>query len=360
MKIKYIIYTLIIIGLSYLIYNRITSDKDKKSSPGPAGKSNSSIAVDGYVISSQDFSNAINVSGSIDANEQIDLRSELPGIVRSINFNEGSNVAKGALLLKIDDRELKAQLQQAITRENQAGEMAKRSQKLLDAEAISTEENENLLAEYRSLQAQTQLIRVQISKTEVRAPFSGKLGLRNISVGSYITPTTTITRLVSTNPVKVTFSLPEKYMGQINTSSTITFTVAGSQKKYKAKVYAVESSIETNTRSLTLRAKANNADGKLIPGSFAKIQFPLSQIAGAILIPTQAVVPVQKGKQVFIVQNGKAKAIDIASDIRLDSAVLVTEGLKNGDTVLTSGLMALKDGSPVKVRINPSSHTNKN
>jgi len=359
MKIKYIIYTLIIIAIGYLIYSRITSDKDKKNSLDNAEKGNNSISVDGYVISSRDFSNSINVSGSIDANEQIDLRSELPGIVISINFEEGSYVSKGDLLLKIDDRELKAQLQQAITRENQAGEMAKRSKKLLDAEAISTEENENILAEYKSLQAQTQLIRVQISKSEVRAPFSGKLGLRNISAGSYITPTTTIARLVSINPIKVTFSLPEKYMGQVNNSSTIEFTVAGSQNKYKAKVYAVEPSIETNTRSLTLRAKAANPDGKLIPGSFAKIQFPLSQIAGAILIPTQAVVPVQKGKQVFIAQNGKAKAIDIQSDIRLDSVVLVTEGLKNGDTVLTSGLMALRDGSRVKVKINHS-NTNKN
>lgn len=359
MKIKYIIYTLIIIALSYIIYNRITSDKDKKSNSGSSQRGNNSISVEGYVISSQNFSNSISVSGTIDANEQIDLRSELSGIVRSINFEEGSNVSKGDLLLKIDDRELKAQLQQAITRENQAGEMAKRSQKLLDVEAISTEENENLLAEFRSLQSQSQLIRVQISKTEIRAPFSGKLGLRNISTGSYITPTTSIARLVSINPVKVTFSLPEKYVGQVNPSSTIEFTVAGSQNIYKAKVYAVEPSIETNTRSLTLRAKAANPDGKLLPGSFAKIQFPLSQIDGAILIPSQAVVPVQKGKQVFIAQNGKAKAINIQSDIRLDSVVLITEGLKNGDTVLTSGLMALKDGSPIKVKINPP-NINKN
>ncbi|RZM23127.1 MAG: efflux RND transporter periplasmic adaptor subunit [Pedobacter sp.] len=290
-------------------------------------------------------------NGSIDADEQIDVRSEIPGIVRSINFTEGSNVSKGQLLVKIDDRELKAQLQQALTLENQAGEIAKRSQKLLDAEAISKEENENLLAEYESLQAQTQLIRVQISKTEVRAPFRGKIGLRNVSVGSYLTPTAVISRLVSINPVKITFSLPEKYMGQVNTSSTIEFTVAGSQTKYTAKVYAVEPSIETNTRSLSLRARAANPNGKLLPGSFAKVRFPLSHIDGAILIPTEAVVPVQKGKQVFITKNGKAKAIDIQSDLRLDSVVLVTEGLKVGDTVLTSGLMAVKEGSPVKVNI---------
>lgn len=271
MKVKYIIYTLITIAIGYLIYNRISSDKEKKNNTiNGSSKGNNFVSVEGYVISPQSFSNYINVSGNIDADEQIDLKSELSGLVKSINFTEGSTVSKGDLLVKIDDRELKAQLQQAITKENQAGEIAKRSQKLLDAEAISTEENENLLADYKSLQAQTQLIRVQVSKTEIRAPFSGKVGLRNISAGSFITPTTTITRLVSINPIKISFSLPEKYMEQINTSSSISFTVSGSQNTYTAKVYAIEPSIEANTRSLKLRAKAANPNGKYSPAVLQK------------------------------------------------------------------------------------------
>jgi membrane fusion protein (multidrug efflux system) len=355
MKIKHFIYLALILLLGYLILKRITKSSDAgsggKKSFSDKNKSIPPIVVNGVIIKIQPFSNSVSVSGSIDPNEQVQIRSEVSGLVTSINFKEGSYVSKGTLLLKIDDRELQAQLAQAVTRQNLAAENDDRSAKLLKVEALSVEEYQSVHADLRSLQAQTQLIRAQLSKTKVWAPFSGKIGLRNISDGAYVTPTTDIANLVSTNPLKITFSVPEKYAHDINNGSIIKFTVSGSSKTYSAKVYAAEPSINVATRTLVLKALANNSDGSLLPGTFANITLPLENIKDAILIPTESIVPVLKGKQVFVKVNGKAKAVMVESDIRTDENVLITSGLKPGDTLLTSGMMSLKNDAPVKVNL---------
>ncbi|WP_304063260.1 efflux RND transporter periplasmic adaptor subunit [Pedobacter glucosidilyticus] len=352
MKTKYIIYILIIGLLGYMIYNRLNKSSETKGPKGGAATSgNAPISVSGIIVKPTQFSNVVSVSGTIEANEQVQIRSEISGLIRSINFTEGSTVNKGALLIKIDDRELQAQLAQALTREKLASETESRSKKLLQSEAISQEEYDNTLAELRSLQAQSQLVRAQLSKTEIRAPFSGKIGLRSISNGAYITPTTDIVNLVNINPVKITFSVPEKYAKRVKEGSGITFTVAGSRETFSAKVYAIEPAIDIATRTLILRARAENPKGILLPGTFANVNLPLENINDAILVPTEAVVPILNGKQVFIAENGKAKAVKIESDVRTDKEVLVSTGLKAGDTVLTTGVMALKPDAPVKVSV---------
>lgn len=354
MKTKYIIYTLIVLLLGYLIFNRIQKSKSGtlKAEKGgvipPTG-------VNGIIITTQNFSNTVNVSGAIEANEQVQIRSEISGLVRSVNFKEGSAVNKGDLLIKIDDRELQAMLVQAKTKENLAAEIEGRAKKLLKSEAISQEEYDNAIAELKLLQAQTLLIRAQLSKTEIRAPFSGKIGLRNISTGTYVTPATDIVNLVSVNPAKISFSVPEKYAQMVQDGTSITFTIAGTSKIFNAKIYAKEPSIAINTRTLILRATSNNGDGLLLPGSFANVTLPLENIKDAILVPSEAVIPILNGKQVFVSRNGFAKAIEIKSEIRTDKDVLVSSGLTKGDTVLTSGVMAIKPDAPVKVKIvNPS------
>jgi membrane fusion protein (multidrug efflux system) len=353
MKLKYIIYLIIVLLLGYLIYYRIDKNSALKGVKGKgAGKASGDQAttVNGIIVKTVNFSNDIAVSGSIDANEQVQIRSEVSGFVRSINFSEGSNVSKGSLLIKIDDRELQAQLVQALTKERLASETENRAKKLLKAEAISQEEYDATLAELKSLRAQSQLIRAQLSKTEIRAPFSGKIGLRNISNGAYITPTTEITNLVSVNPLKITFSVPEKYAQRVQLGTTITFNIAGNSKVYNAKVYAKEPTISVDTRSLIIKAKADN-DGSLLPGTFANVNLPLEKISDAIMIPTEAVIPVLKGKQVYISKNGLAKSVAIKSDIRTDENILVSEGLSVGDTVIISGIMAIKEDAKLKVKI---------
>lgn len=353
MKLKYLFYALLIGGLAALVIYRITTNKESQNQgPGKgAAASQRPATVNGIEVRPSGFSNSLSVTGSIDANEKVDIRSEVSGVVRSISFQEGGRVQKGQPLLKIDDSELRAQLSQALTRENLAAGTENRAKQLLEKEAISQEEFDIALADLRSLKAQTQLIRAQIGKTTVNAPFSGTIGLRSISEGEYVTPTTIVATLVNTNPVKITFSVPEKYSNQIKNNSKIAFTLSGSNKKYAATVYAIEPQVEAATRTLQLRARAANDDGLLIPGSFANITLPLNTIDDALLVPSEAIIPIQNGKKVFVSANGKAKEVMVETSSRTEKEVLITSGLKAGDTVLTTGIMTLKEGSPVKVRI---------
>lgn len=351
MKIKTISITLISLALIGLIGYRITKNSAESEKNDKKGDKKPPLTVKAIVVSSKDFSNAISLSGSIEANENVEIRSEVSGIVEKISFSEGTNVSKGQVLLKVNDIELRAQLSQAITKQKLASENERRAKLLLQKEAISQEEYEIASAEFRSLKAQTQLIQAQIAKTTIRAPFSGKIGLRNISPGTYVTPTTLITKLVSSGQVKISFSIPEKYASEIENKAAILFTIPNNPQKFSAKIYAIEPEIETATRTLKIRAIADNSNGKLLPGTFATIELSLKNIKDAIVIPTEAVVPIQNGKVVYIANNGKAKEVKIETLARTAKDVVVTSGIKSGDTLLTSGVMALKDEADIKVKV---------
>lgn len=350
MKFKYIIYFALAVVLGGMIFYRISENSSKEENgKGKGGGDKKPAKVTGIVLIPQVFSDNLSLSGSIEANEQVEIRSEVSGIVESINFEEGTVVAKGQQLFKINDLELRAQLSQAKTKQTLASENERRARLLLQKEAISQEEYDIASADFRSAQAQTQLIQAQIAKTSVKAPFSGKIGLRSISKGTYVTPTTIIANLVNTSQVKITFSIPEKYATQMKVNTLLSFTVAGSKESFSAKIYAIEPGIEVATRTLKMRAIAQNPNGKLIPGTFANVALPLEKINDALLVPTEALIPVQNGKKVFVSVNGKAKEVLVETGARTDKDVLVLTGLKPGDTVLTSGVMTLKDDAPVKV-----------
>jgi len=216
MKTKHIVISLLVIVLGGMIVYRITQNKSENEKGNDKSGKKPPITVSGIVIEPKDFSNTISLSGAVEANEQIEIRSEVSGIVENISFTEGSNVSKGQVLLKVNDIELRAQLAQAKTRESLASENERRAKLLLQKEAISQEEYDIASADYRTMKSQTQLILAQIGKTSIRAPFSGKVGLRNISPGTYVTPTTLIANLVSTSKLKITFSIPEKYASEIS------------------------------------------------------------------------------------------------------------------------------------------------
>jgi membrane fusion protein (multidrug efflux system) len=364
MKLKYIIYAVIVLGIAYLIYYRISANKklenqgggrgDKTMGNGKDGKGagpQSGLQVEGIVVKTSDFASDLEITGTLEANEAVELRSEVSGLVTSINFKEGSNVAKGSLLLKINDRDIQAQLQEALTKQKLSATNENRSRQLLEKGAISQEEYDTSLADLQSLKSQTQLIRAQLAKTSILAPFSGKIGLRSISVGGYLTPATLIANLSSTNPLKISFSVPEKYMGQIKQDSEISFTTDGLAKAFTGKVFAIEPGVNVQTRTLQIKALVPNPANELMPGSFAKIKLQLSTLKGAILIPNQAIIPVLKGKTVFIAKNGKAEQVNVETGTRTAENIVVTSGLNIGDTVLTTGAMALKADAPVKVTV---------
>ena len=351
MKIKHIVYTLLIIGFGAFIAYRITSNKSKNGDPKGKDGKGKVMTVSGIVVKTQTFDNNLSLSGSIEANEQVEIRSEISGIVEGIYFKEGSNVAKGQLLFKVNDVELRAQLQQAKTKQGLASENERRAKLLLAKEAISQEEYDVARADYKLAQSQVQLIDAQIAKTSVRAPFSGKIGLRSISPGTYITPSLLVAKLVNISQLKITFSIPEKYANQVKSNSNLTFTVAGSTGKYQAKVYAIEPEVEISTRTLQVRAVAENKDGKLLPGTFANVELPLDIIKDAIVVPSEAIIPVQDGKKVLISNKGKVKEIMVKTATRTDATILVLSGLKAGDTLLTTGVMSLKEDDGVKVKV---------
>lgn len=353
MKVRYLVYTVIILGVGALVYYRISENKKQKEAMQGGGKGGpkQAMAVNGVVVEAQPFSNILQLSGSIEANEQVQISSEVSGIADKIYFTEGASVKQGQVLVHINDVELRAQAVEAKTRQNLAAENERRAKLLLQKEAISQEEYDIASADFKTAQAQTQLINAQIGKASIRAPFSGVIGLRNISPGTYVTPTTLITTLVNSSRVKITFSVPEKYAAQVKNNSKIKFTVAGDATEYTATVYALEPAVDVATRTLRVRAIADNAKGNLLPGTFANVKLQLSKAEDAYLVPTEAIVPVQDGKKVFISEKGMAKEVKIQTGTRTDANIQVIDGLKPGDTVITTGVLMLKNETPVKVTV---------
>lgn len=354
MKIKHIVYALMILGLSALIIYRIVQNKEL----GNTGSTSmdQSIRVSGMILQPQEFRDNLSLSGSLEANEQVDIRSEVSGIVESINFEEGQKVNKGQILFRVNDIEMRAKLAQTESAQNLASENERRAKLLLEKEAISQEEYDISKADLQSTRAESQLTAAQLSKTTVRAPFSGTIGLRAISTGTYVTPATPIAKLINTNQLKITFSIPEKYASRMRVGNTLFFTTSNSNEQYTAKIYAIEPEVELTTRTLKMRAIAENPEGKLYPGTFANVTLPLEIVENALLVPSESLIPIQNGKKIFVLENGKAKEVIVETGARTDSLVRVISGLFPGDTILTYGVMALKNGTPVMVNLqgNPS------
>lgn len=353
MKTKHLVYVVLIIGIIALIAYRIINNREEgktgqRSGPPPIA------TVTGIIATPKEFSDNLSLSGTLEANEQVEIRSEIMGVVDAINFKEGNQVSKGQVLLRVNDKELRANLSKVGTAKQLGSENERRAKLLLEKQAISQEEYDVASAEYKSAQAELQLISAQLGKATIRAPFSGTIGLRYISEGTYVTPSTPIATLVNTKQLKITFSIPEKYASRIKLDSDITFTTSGSKTEYTAKIYAIEPQVDVATRTLKMRAIAENSEGNLYPGMFASVVLPLETVDDAILVPSEALIPIQNGKMIFISEGGKAKQIIVETGSRTESSVRIISGLKMGDTILTSGVMSLKDGVPVKVQFKES------
>jgi membrane fusion protein, multidrug efflux system len=308
------------------------------------------VSVAGILLQPQTLENKILATGSLIANEEVELRSEIPGRVIAINFEEGSHVKKGDLLLKIDDRELQAQLKKLLVEDKQAKDDVYRKEKLLELKAVSQEEYDKTLNLAGIIQAQLELIMAQISKTEIFAPFSGQIGLRQISPGGYISPATMVARLQQTDPIKIDFAIPEKYQEKIRNGTPIQFRVEGIDSNFSGKVYAIEPKIDPLTRNVSIRAICPNPREFLIPGAFARVKILLEYIPEALIIPSEAIIPQMNGEKVFICRYGKAKSRNIITGIRTERDVQVLSGLSLGDTVITSGIMQLREEMPLKIK----------
>lgn len=321
---------------------------DRKKQEGGGQKA---VAVGGLVIRPGNLVNSIVATGNVIANEEVELRSEVPGRITAINFEEGSRVEKGSLLMKIDDSELEAQLKKLQVDEKQARDDLYRKEKLLELKAVSQEEYDKAFNTLGITLAEIELVKSQIAKTEIYAPFSGQIGLRQVSPGGFVSSSTLVARLQQTDPVKIDFAVPEKYRGKVRKGSTITFTVEGNDSSFTGHVYAIEPKIDPSTRNVSLRAVCPNPAGILVPGSFARVGVVLDDIPDALAIPSEAVIPMMNAEKVYVCRGGKARSQFITTGIRTERQVQVTAGLNPGDTLIVTGLMQLREDMPVKPRI---------
>ena len=336
-------FILVVLGL--LIIPRYCSKKENKTNENARG---GIIPVTVEIAKLTSMENNLQVSGSIMGNEEIELRTEISGKVILIGFKEGGRVKKGDLLLKVNDADLQAQLQKAELRKKLAEDKEYRQRSLLEKKGISQEAYETALNDLNSAKADIENIKAQIAKTEIRAPFDGKIGLRYISEGGYITPSLKISTLQNDNPVKIDFSIPQRYAGSISAGNTISIKTAAG-KLYQAKIYALEPKADPVTRALQMRAICRNDRGELLPGSYVTVNLSLNDVKDAITVPTQALALDITGEQVFVYKNGVALSKKVESGIRTENKIQIVNGLSPGDTVITSGIMQLRPRAKVKI-----------
>jgi membrane fusion protein, multidrug efflux system len=339
-------------GLLFAVLFSFLSCSGGKENNKETGKSPGfSITVDGSVValSSKDLS--FSYTGSLLANEAIDIRPEISAKVTKILFQEGTKVNKGQLLVKMFDADLQAQLKKSKLQIELKAKEFERKKELFKLNGISKEEFETSENGLNTLIAEQDLLNAQISKTELIAPFSGIVGLRMVSEGSFVTNTTVITSLQQLDPIKVEFSIPEKYKQELKDNMEIKFIVEGIERVYTARIYALESKIDSETRSIRIRALAANSDRSLFPGSFVSIKLNLFPDKKSIFITARSIVPVIDGEQVFVVKNGKVAAVKVTTGIRTETEVEILKGLQINDTLIISGLLQIKNGMPVKARI---------
>jgi membrane fusion protein (multidrug efflux system) len=299
----------------------------------------------GYLIAPQNLSEFIKSNGTLRPDEEVDLSFETSGKIIGINFTEGTKVEKGDLLAKINDKPLQAELQKLEAELKMAEAKEFRQRSLLDKDAISQESYDQIVTDVQTIRADINLVKARISETELRAPFDGKIGLRYVSEGAYTTSSTKIARLVKTSPIKIEFSIPEKYATEINIGYPITFEVDGII--YNASVYAIDPKIDILTRVISLRALYPNKNEELKPGRYTSITLELSKIDNAIAIPTEALIPEMEGEKVYIYQRGKAQSVKVIIGLRTESKIQITDGLKFGDTLLVTGILQLRQNLPI-------------
>ncbi|AHF14101.1 efflux RND transporter periplasmic adaptor subunit [Niabella soli] len=322
---------------------------EKKKTAAPNQKRGSE-KVDVYIVKTEPYSETIEVPGSIVANEVTEIHPEVSGRVVQLNVREGQFVSRGVVLARIYDGDLQAQLNKLEAQLKIAQVNENRAQQLVNIQGISKQDYDNSVLAVKNIQADMALVKTEISRTIVRAPFSGKMGLKEISPGAYVSPATVIATINQVSALKIDFTVPEKYTGQILNGQIVNFTVEGSPRAYTAKVMARESNITVTNRSLTVRGLVTGSTQGLIPGSFAKVTINFAPRPNTVFIPTQSVIPNIRGKQVLLVTGGKALFSDVETGARDSSRVEILKGLKQGDTILTTGIMTTRPGS--KIRIN--------
>ncbi len=336
--------------IATIIAGLAISCKDEKKQAAPqAGRQQGPMTVVGYIVKTGPVSEPLQLPGTLLPMEETEIHSEVNGRIVSHAINEGAYVNKGALLVKLFDGDLQAQLKKLQVQLQIAQKTEERNKELLKISGISQQDYDLSFLQVSNINADIELLKTNIVKTEIRAPFSGRIGFRNISNGAYVTPATIITKIQQLNQMKLQFSVPEKYTSKIGVGQTISFSVEGNSKKYLAKVYASESTVSETSRGMNVRCIVQQSDARLVSGSFAKVDMDFAKNDVAILVPSQAILPQARGKKLILYRDGVAKFVDVQTGIRDSANIEIVSGVTPGDTIITTGLLGLKPEAKVKL-----------
>lgn len=351
-RVRWGIIIFLIVGLSgWGLYRFLpkhgTNESPNKTAQSQQGNNKRILNVNAVTIKEQTLADDINPRGRLMPDEEVDLSFQTSGQITHIFFNEGGRVQKGQLLAKVNDAPLQAQLKKFEAQLTLAQDRVYRQSALLEKDAVSKEAYEQVKTDLEALNADIQLVKANIALTELRAPFDGMVGLRQVSEGAYASPSTVIVKLTKVSPLKVEFSIPERYSTQIKIGTKVSFTVDGILDTFDASVYAMESQIDPITNTLTVRALYPNTANRLVPGKPANIRVRMFEVSDAISIPSQAIVPEMGRDKVFLYKSGKAEPVFITKGLRTASEVQVLKGLNLGDTLIVSGTLQLRTGLPV-------------
>lgn len=319
--------------------------KAEEAAAGPP----KNMTVEVVELEPADVARNISIPGTIIPGEEVTVYSEVSGRIESISFREGELVNKGKILLQVDTDILRAQRVQQQVELDLARKDEARKKALLNGKGISLEEYEKAASALAALEAEIALTNVQISKATIRAPFTGRVGLRRVSPGAVISPASPITTIVQENPIKIEFAVSERYAGSVKPGQVIRFKTDNGSETYTATVYAYEPVVNASTRMLTVRAETKNPGG-LIAGSFVAIDYDLGKETAAFMVPAESIIPVLKGQKILVVRSGKVVEVPVEVGLRTADKVQIIGAVSKGDKVLISGLLAVRDGMPVDTK----------
>lgn len=343
---------LLLVALSGIIFSSCANSDTKTtqdSSPLPPQK----LQVDVIIAKPTDLEQLEVIAGSILPNRTVDIMSELSKKITAVSFKDGNHVRQGQLLYKLDDADVRAKLRQLDAELNLSKINEHRLNQLLKTETIRQEEYDVALAKLQSLQAAKDILQVELSKTFIRAPFAGIAGLTKVYTGALVSPGTPLVSLQEQGTIKVQFSVSEKHLPLVKAGSKIHFSTELGDEKFTATIVSTEASIDMQSRSIIVHAMASGIGDKLKPGMSAKVYFNTSGYnAKGISIPTESLIPGSNGYSVFVVKNNAAKLTPVTISNRNDKEAIISMGLNNGDTVMTSNILRATDGVPVTVFTN--------
>lgn len=343
-------------GLGYGTY-AITAAQEKKAAaaaaaPGAGAPKSAAprapLPTTGFAVRSQPIAFTTRAIGTLMPNESVEIASERNARLVAIHVEEGQLVEKGRLLFEFDESELPARLAQVKAEIELAKLTEKRFERLAAVNAGSTADLDDARGRVAILNAQADQIEVELAKTKIHAPFAGRVGLRNVSIGAWVESGDALTTLQDASRLKVDFKLPEQHAREVEIGTPFRFRASGSATWHDGKVVALDPAIEVSTRSLVIRGIAAEGDTEgLLPGAFAEVEVPLSSTDAGFLIPTEAIVPSAQGNSVFVAQEGVARRRTVELGARFADRVQVLDGVGDGDVVLITNLLRLRPDAPI-------------